>query len=200
MVVNSYRNSFFNVTQYKSTHNILLASARAGNVIGGGDWALDRLIPDLVKATAVNKVVDIRSQFSIRPWQHVLEPLSGYLLLGQKLLEEQTEFATGWNFGPLNNEAKNVEDILLLMKGEWDDVAYQFITKPETLHEAKLLKLDCRKANTLLSWHPIWNTEKTVLETILWYKNFYQNGIINSIENLKSYISDAISQNAFWTK
>ena len=112
LVTASYRNSFFNLDSYGKSHNVLLASCRAGNVIGGGDWADDRLIPDIMRAVDKNETVTIRSPHATRPWQHVLEPLSGYLLVGQKLLEGKKEFADGWNFGPSDEGSISVKEVV----------------------------------------------------------------------------------------
>lgn len=200
LITNSYRNSFFNNQQYQKTHQTLLASVRAGNVIGGGDWAIDRLIPDIIKATSEKLSVNIRRPNSTRPWQHVLEPLSGYLLLGQKLLEKKSAFASAWNFGPLNNEVKSVLEIITLMKKEWEDISCTINEDVKDFHESKLLKLDGTKTSTFLFWKPIWNIETTIAKTVLWYKEFYNKGLIHSHEDLQNYIDDAISQDAIWTK
>lgn len=198
LVVNSYRNSFFNLKDYNISHQILLASARAGNVIGGGDWAEDRLIPDIVKASILKKPVQIRNPKATRPWQHVLEPLSGYLLLGQRLLEEKKEFADGWNFGPLNNETLKVEEVLLQMKNIWNDLQYEIKNSESNPHEANLLRLNCEKANTLLKWLPIWDMETSIEKTAFWYKNFYENKMVISNLQLKEYVSIAEKQNIIW--
>jgi len=199
LVVNSYRNSFFNVNKYQSTHHILLASARAGNVIGGGDWSIDRLIPDIVKASSISQPVTIRNPKATRPWQHVLEPLSGYLLLGQLLLEGKSEIADGWNFGPENNEALTVEEVLTKMKQVWTNLQYEIEQNHNHPHEASLLRLDCSKANTLINWHPVWNTETTVARTADWYKAFYSDGHLSTKEDLGSYVQDARAQQFSWT-
>ena len=198
LIVNSYRNSFFNDNDYKSTHHILLASARAGNVIGGGDWADDRLIPDIVKASEKDEPVKIRSPKSTRPWQHVLEPLSGYLLLGSKLLQEEKEIADGWNFGPKNNEALTVEEVLNKMKVVWGNLKYEINSDPHQLHEASLLRLDCSKANKQLNWFPVWDMNTAIEKTANWYKAFYDNGYLRTKEDLHSYIEDARSQQIEW--
>jgi len=119
LITSSYRRSFFNPDEYGKSHNTLLASVRAGNVVGGGDWSEDRLIPDIVKATAKRKKVYIRNPEAVRPWQHVLEPLSGYLLLGQKLLEGKKEYADGWNFGPDDESIITVKQVVELSKRYW---------------------------------------------------------------------------------
>lgn len=190
LITSAYRNSFFNLNDYGKTHNILLASARAGNVIGGGDWAKDRLIPDIMKATSDNKTVIIRNPNATRPWQHVLESLSGYLLLGQKLLEGKKEFAEAWNFGPESNESVSVFDVVNLIKKYWHRVDFKILEKTAKLHEASLLRLDCSKAYNKLKWRQVWNWEKAVETTTNWYKNFYENNELNTIGNLNSFIID----------
>lgn len=199
LVVNSYRNSFFSINDYKSTHQILLASARAGNVIGGGDWAEDRLIPDIVKASVKDQPVMIRNPRSTRPWQHVLEPLSGYLLLGAKLLEEEKEISDGWNFGPKNNETLTVEEVLNKMKLVWSNLKYDIDSNPQQFHEASLLRLDCSKANRQLNWSPVWDMNMAIEKTANWYKSFYNTGNLLTKEHLDLYIKDARSLQIEWS-
>lgn len=199
LLTSSYRNSFFNPDSYKAAHDTLLASARAGNVIGGGDWALDRLIPDIVKAASVDAKVQIRNPKSTRPWQHVLEPLSGYLTLGWKLLSGRKEFAEGWNFGPDLRSNLPVEDIINISKKYWTAIDIEYSRNPNDHHEANLLMLDCSKANKLMKWIPVWNIEKTLEKTINWYKNYYQHQTINSINDLNEYIECARQADLIWT-
>ncbi|WP_010135623.1 CDP-glucose 4,6-dehydratase [Ochrovirga pacifica] len=196
----SYRNSFFNVSDYNKKHQVLLASGRAGNVIGGGDWAKDRLIPDIVKATAQKQAVLIRNPLATRPWQHVLEPLSGYLTLGWKMLQQDVSVADGWNFGPNVDSNLQVGDVVKLAKNNWNDVQITIGKNTEEHHEANLLMLDCSKANKLLKWTPVWGIETTLQKTIGWYKEFYLNNNIMSINDLESYVSDAKKANCVWTK
>jgi CDP-glucose 4,6-dehydratase len=171
LVTASFRSSFFNPALYKQ-HGIALASARAGNVIGGGDWATDRLIPDIIKSIIAGEKVQIRSPYAIRPWQHVLEPLTGYLTLAEKLYTEGPAYAEGWNFGPWDEDVKNVEWIVDHLCKNWGGNASYEIDKNNHPHEATFLKLDCSKAHNLLGWKPVWNIEKT-LETITeWYKGY----------------------------
>lgn len=199
IVTSAYRNSFFNLNEYGKSHNVLLASVRAGNVIGGGDWAEDRLTPDIVKAASNNEKVIIRNPKSIRPWQHVLEPLSGYLLLGQKLLEGNKELAEGWNFGPDDSNIC-VKDVVSLIKSEWDKVDYEISNNSDKPHEAVLLKLNCLKAHLKLGWKPVWDIKKTIAMTTKWYKEFYENGKIFSLDDLREYVEDAVKKNLVWTK
>ncbi|MCK9164957.1 MAG: CDP-glucose 4,6-dehydratase [Candidatus Cloacimonas sp.] len=197
ILTSSYRNSFLNTNKDNSNQRMLLASVRAGNVIGGGDWAQDRLIPDIMRAINKNKTVIIRNPNSIRPWQHVLEPLSGYLLLGSKLLKGETKLADCWNFGPLFNYDYTVKQVLDSIKILWDDLVYE-VEKVENLHEASLLKLDCTKALTNLGWRPVWDFFTSIEVTTNWYKNYYQFGKLNSFDDLAKYISEAKNSNLEW--
>ena len=169
LVTSSFRSSFFNPKEYKN-HGVALASARAGNVIGGGDWADDRLIPDFIRSITRGQKVKIRSPYAIRPWQHVLEPLSGYLTLCEKLYTAGTAFAEGWNFGPDDRDAKNVEWITKKICELWGESAsFEIDTNPQP-HEASYLKLDCSKAKAELDWTPIWNIETTLKSIVVWNK------------------------------
>lgn len=173
LVTSSYRNSFFNPKDYKK-HGVALATARAGNVIGGGDWANDRLIPDCINALMENRIIYIRSPYAIRPWQHVLEPICGYLILAEKLYKEGSSYAEGWNFGPNENDVQTVEWIVERMCRLWGQNATYEIEKGEQLHEANYLKLDCSKARERLNWYPKWNLKITLDKINEWmraYKN-----------------------------
>lgn len=199
LVTSAYRNSFFNIDKYGIDHKVLISSVRAGNVIGGGDWADDRLIPDIMKAAEKGETVIIRSPESTRPWQHVLEPLSGYLMLGQKLLEGNKEYGEPWNFGPTDEESITVQRVVESIKKTWPRVEYSLQPDSKTLHEANLLKLDCSKAHFKLKWKGIWNSEKTFEATTEWYKQFYKNNKVISETQLKGYVDDAYKANAVWT-
>lgn len=168
LVISSYRRSFFMDSETR------VASARAGNVIGGGDWAEDRLIPDLVRGASTNEKVKIRNPLAIRPWQHVLEPLSGYLLLAEKCYNGEENVAEAWNFGPENKDAKNVEWISELVSEVWGNGKLWELDKDNHPHEAKFLKLDISKAYQNLMWSPKWDAEKAVIKSINWYKKFYK--------------------------
>lgn len=197
----SYRSSYFNLKEYKKMHNTLLASCRAGNVIGGGDWAKDRLLTDIMVSVSKNKKVSIRNPGSTRPWQHVLEPLSGYLQIGQKLLEEKVEFAEAWNFGPFDNNDLTVEEVIKKIKKYWDKIDYEINQDSNQLHEANLLKLDCSKADMNLKWKSVWNSDTTFKKTLKWYKSYYdEDKTILTAKDLTSYISDAKSKGLEWTK
>ncbi len=198
ILANSYRNSYFNINDYKIKHNTLLASCRAGNVIGGGDWAKDRLITDIMLSVSSSKKVSIRNPYATRPWQHVLEPLSGYLNIGQKLLEERKEFAAAWNFGPSDEGSINVEQVVKNVKKYWDKIDYEIDENLNTLHEANLLKLDCSKAHILLKWKDVWDSNKTFEKTVNWYKAFYEEEKILTNEDLEDYIKDAKNKELKW--
>lgn len=174
LVTSAYRNSFFNPKDY-GTHGVGLASARAGNVIGGGDWAADRLIPDCVRYLLAGEKIIIRNPKAIRPWQHVLEPLSGYLVLAQKLYEYGSRYSEGWNFGPNDNDAKPVEWIVNSMCSKWGYNSCYEIDTGEHPHEAHYLKLDCSKAKTRLNWFPKWNLEQAIDKVIEWVRLYKNN-------------------------
>lgn len=169
LVTAGYRSSFFNAEKY-AEHGIALGSGRAGNVIGGGDWALDRLIPDMLRAIGAGQPVMIRNPHSIRPWQHVLEPLSGYLTLAEKLYTEGPVHAEGWNFGPHDIDAKPVEWIIERMTQEWGAGASWQLDGQNHPHEATYLKLDCSKARGQLGWHPRWDIGQTIARIVEWHK------------------------------
>lgn len=198
LLTSSYRNSYFNNNDYGKKHNVLLASGRAGNVIGGGDWAVDRLIPDIIKAAAIKKTVLIRNPLATRPWQHVLEPLSGYLTLGYKLLQKEISVADGWNFGPDIHSNIQVGDIVKLSNEYWNAIQIEISKNSNEHHEANLLMLDCTKANKTLKWKAVWGIDKTIDKTISWYKSYYENNKLLSLEDLTEYISDAQSANILW--
>jgi len=199
LVCSAYLRSFFNPADFGKKHETLLCSCRAGNVVGGGDWADDRLIPDIMRSAAAGIPVKLRNPDSTRPWQHVLEPLSGYLSLGQKLLEGEKEFSGGWNFGPVDDAAVSVREVTGLIKKYWPAINYEYCNK-EHPHEAGLLKLNCSKASSLLNWHGIWNCAETFKYTVGWYRNYLENGVINSDRDLDNYISDAVKKGLEWTK
>ncbi|NTV14435.1 MAG: CDP-glucose 4,6-dehydratase [Desulfobulbaceae bacterium] len=165
LVTSAYRSSFFDKA------GVFLASARAGNVIGGGDWATDRLVPDYFRARAAGQILQIRSPMAIRPWQHVLEPLSGYLLLAEKLYSEGAAFAEAWNFGPSDEDARSVRWIIEYLSKLSPDAKYQFseISQP---HEANCLKLDSSKARNKLAWQPRWHLQKALEKTLEWQQDW----------------------------
>jgi CDP-glucose 4,6-dehydratase len=147
---------------------------RAGNVVGGGDWGEDRLVPDCIRALSGGETILIRNPASVRPWQHVLEPLSGYLLLGTKLHENGARFATAWNFGISEKENFTVEEIVKKVIAYWGNGTYDTKLKSKEPNEATLLRLDCRKAFEILDWESAYSTDEAIRETVRWYKKFYQ--------------------------
>ena len=169
LLISSYRNSYFPQDKY-SEHKTAIASARAGNVIGGGDWAEDRLIPDIIRAFQNNKEVVIRNPKSTRPWQHVLEPLSGYLKLAEQLEKNGDQYAEAWNFGPAEIDARPVQWIVEKMVKLWGENANWINDKSEHPHEANYLKLDCSKAHMKLNWYPRWDLSETLLRIVEWHK------------------------------
>jgi CDP-glucose 4,6-dehydratase len=171
MVVSAYRDSFFPAARYVQ-HGVAIASARAGNVIGGGDWAKDRLIPDIMRAFADGQILKIRHPNAIRPWQHVLEPLSGYLKLAEKLHESGVAFAEGWNFGPEYNDARPVEWIVRQLAADWgSEVKWEIDAGPHP-HEAQMLKLDWSKAAQALHWNPTLSLTEALRFTADWYQRW----------------------------
>jgi len=171
LVASSFRNSFFNAQDY-SMHGVGLASVRAGNVIGGGDWAGDRLIPDMLRAIASGQPVVIRNPRAIRPWQHVLEPLNGYMTLAEHMWGNGADFSEGWNFGPNDDDAMPVEWIIQKMTEKWGDGASWELDGRDHPHEAHYLKLDCSKAKSRLNWHPRWNIEQALEKIISWHRAY----------------------------
>ena len=165
LVSASYRRSFFG-----NDGKTLVASARAGNVIGGGDWAADRLIPDIVRALGAGRTPIIRNPFSVRPWQHVLEPLSGYLMLCEKLYAGDAAFAEGWNFGPIEDDAQPVHLVADRLCALWGDEATWCHEELPQPHEAKTLRLDPAKAVRLLGWTPRWNLDQALASVIDWHR------------------------------
>lgn len=169
LVTAAYRNSFFNAAKH-SEHHIAVATARAGNVIGGGDWAEDRLVPDILRAIQNGQSVNIRNPQSTRPWQHVLEPLNGYLALAEKLYTQGPAFAEAFNFGSAEDDAKPVQWIVEQITRQWGDGANWKLDQVEHPHEAHYLKLDCSKAKARLNWQPRWMLAKALENIIVWHK------------------------------
>ena len=188
LVTSAYRNSYFHPEKYK-THGVAVASGRAGNVIGGGDWADDRLIPDIMRSISQGKAVNIRNPHAVRPWQHVLEPLSGYLLLAQKLHEEGAAFAEGWNFGPNDEDAKPVQWIVEKLIDAWGEGANWALDGGDLPHEAHYLKLDCSKAKMRLDWQPRWRLEAALAEIIAWHRAYRDGADMRqlSIRQINAY-------------
>lgn len=200
LVISCFRRSFFNPADYGVKHHTLLASGRAGNVLGGGDWAEDRLVPDLMRAAAAGKTALLRNPAATRPWQHVLESLSGYLTLGGKLLEGGREFAAGWNFGPADAAAVTVADAAAALAREWSDIRLEASPDAGAPHEARLLRLDCSKALRELQWHGVWTPDECFRRTAAWYRDFYRAGKIDTGDDYLSYIRDAREKGLRWTE
>ena len=194
LVAASYRRSFFGTES-----GVLVATGRAGNVIGGGDWSEDRLIPDLIRAIREKKSLGIRSPNATRPWQHVLECLSGYLVLGQRLLMGDREIADAWNFGPEPKDNRTVSEILHDLNIAWKDIKWHNINGPKP-HEASLLYLNSDKAKNILNWQPVWDLNRTIAITADWYKHWLQTGNIITRQQLTSYLADACHAKIQWTQ
>ena len=190
LVTECYRKSFFNDSGPR------VATARAGNVIGGGDWSQDRLVPDLVRAASSGSTLQIRNPEAVRPWQHVLEPLSGYLRLGQQLLAGKP--AEGpWNFGPAADATLPVQALVALMQSHWPQLRSEHQQGPHP-HEAGILRLDASKAAQQLGWHPVWNAQTTLQSTIQWYRDYYERDHLCSRENLQTYVEAARAAGLEW--
>jgi CDP-glucose 4,6-dehydratase len=189
LLIASYRNSYFSSSTYDE-HKTAIASVRAGNVIGGGDWAEDRLIPDIIRAVKSNTVVHIRNPNAIRPWQHVLEPLDGYIELAEKLFVSGDEYAEAWNFGPKEEDAKSVQWIVEKMTEQWSEEAGWVVDTGEHPHEANYLKLDCSKSYTRLDWSPKWPLRLALEKIIEWHKeeNNDANMKLATLSQIESYM------------
>ncbi|MEO7359682.1 MAG: CDP-glucose 4,6-dehydratase, partial [Gemmatimonadaceae bacterium] len=199
IVTASYRASFLAAPD--NARPVAIATARAGNVIGGGDWAPDRLVPDLARAAAAQRTVPIRAPNAVRPWQHVLEPLSGYLMLGQQLLEQGayvSPFSSAWNFGPKTEGHLTVGQIVTEFGKYWSDMRTE-MDSVEHPHEAASLALNCEKAAKQLGWQPVWNTASMIKRSADWYRVYYECGALRTRDDLDSYVRDAEAQNASWT-
>ena len=190
ILTQSFKKSFL------ASHPMLIATARAGNVIGGGDWARDRLIPDIVQNASKNQNTPIRNPGSVRPWQHVLDPLNGYLMLGEKILKGERAFATSFNFGPQLKDNLNVLEVGNLAHKSWDQINLKIETADNQKHEANLLMLDISKANNELGWKPNWDIETSISMTIEWYKDFYLEKKINTTMNLNSFLAKYCSEHS----
>ena len=173
LVTSAYRDSYFAANEY-AKHGVALASARAGNVIGGGDWSADRLIPDVLRALSKGEIVKIRNSNSVRPWQHVLEPIAGYLMLSQALYEHGVEYAGPWNFGPLLGDTKSVDWVVTRICEIWGGEAAWETLQISQQHEAQYLKLDCTKAIDILKWMPRWDLETALLNVVEWHRKYLE--------------------------
>lgn len=192
LAISAYRRSFFN----NDSTQAAIASARAGNVIGGGDWALDRLVTDAIKSLVAGEPIPVRNPDAVRPWQFVLEPLSGYLWLAARLWQQGDELASGWNFGPNDDVIMNVGEIATRLAGQWGSGTWQdrsdsSLSAP---HEANYLQLDCSKARRLLDWFPVYSIEQAIDATVAWYKNYYRPAGDDAYDLTLAQINDYVRQ------
>lgn len=188
IAIQSWRRSFFNPDDF-SKHGKSIASVRAGNVIGGGDWAKDRIIPDCIRAIEAGKEIEIRSPKSVRPWEHVLEPLSGYLLLAKKMWEAPTEYCEGWNFGPEQDSVSTVWTVASQLVEEMGRGNLKDSSTPGALHEAQLLMLDITKAKTRLGWKPRLDFKSTISLVADWYGRYTKESVYNlCVEEIGSFL------------
>ena len=200
LAISSYRRSFFNPADYGVRHRVLVASGRAGNVLGGGDWAEDRLVPDIMRAAAKGEAAVIRNPDSTRQWQHVLEPLSGYLALGEKLLSGDVRFADGWNFGPADDAPVTVGEAAEALRREWPEIGLTMSPPVDAPHEARRLRLDCSKAARELAWRGVWTPEECFRRTARWYRDFYRDGRIDTAADYHDYLRAAKEKKLEWTE
>lgn len=190
IAISSWRRSFFNPNDYGKKHHVSLASVRAGNVIGGGDWALDRIFPDCIKAIEAEKPIAIRNRTAVRPWQHVLEPLSGYMLLASKMWEEPTKFCEGWNFGPRAESISTVWEVASKLIANYGKGELKDMSDPNAVHEANLLMLDISKAKFKLGWEPRMNIDQCIALVADWYKRYKTEDVYSlCVEEIERYIS-----------
>lgn len=192
LIAACWRDSFF-------AGRVLLATARAGNVIGGGDWAADRLVPDLVRAAASGRAVGIRAPHAVRPWQHVLDPLAGYLQLGARLLDGDETAEGAWNFGPAPDGHVTVDELVTGLQLAWPSIR---TTRDQGTHphETDILQLDCRRAQQQLGWRPVWDLATSIQRTAQWYRMVYEQGELRSVDDLVTYVRDAARAGAPWTR
>lgn len=191
IAIQSWRRSFFNPEDYGKKHHVSLASVRAGNVIGGGDWAKDRIIPDCIRALEAGKPIEIRSPKAVRPWEHVLEPLSGYMLLAQKMWEHPTEYCEGWNFGPEQESVLTVWEVASAMIKNFGYGELKDVSDPNALHEANLLMLDITKVKTRLGWKPRLDAKECAILTSDWYKRYKTEDVYDiCIEEIASFLKN----------
>jgi CDP-glucose 4,6-dehydratase len=200
LVTASFRRSYYNCAS--DEHSVLVASARAGNVIGGGDWCQDRILPDTISALMNNRTVEVRNPDAVRPWQHVLEPLSGYLWLAAQVQQKDfSVFSGGWNFGPELDSFVKVSEIVDMAISSWGSGSWKDVSDSNSPHEAALLMLDCEKANKGLSWRPVMDAKQSVALTVAWYKEFHMAGgklDCSSLNQIETYFEKACSRGLAW--
>ncbi len=189
LVTEAYRKSFFNLDNF-ALHGKSLATARAGNVFGGGDWQTDRIVPDSIRALEQGEPIIVRSPHAIRPWQHVLEPLSGYLQLAEKMYKQPIEYAGAYNFGPTESSFLSVGSLVDQIVKAWGQGSWQDYSNPNAPYEANILKLDITKAKSQLGWSPKWDIIKSITETVTWYQQYKTTNIYNLCCNqINDYMS-----------
>ena len=189
VAIQSWRRSFFNPDDYGKKHTVSLASVRAGNVIGGGDWAKDRIIPDCIRALEAGRVIDIRSPKAVRPWEHVLEPLSGYMLLAQKMWVNPTEYCEGWNFGPEEEGVSTVWEVASEVIKNYGSGELKDSSDPNAVHEANLLMLNINKAKSRLGWYPRMNMQQCMELVVDWYKRYKTDNVYElCVEEINKFI------------
>ena len=189
VAIQSWRRSFFNPEDYGKKHTVSLASVRAGNVIGGGDWAKDRIIPDCIRALEAGKVIDIRSPKAVRPWEHVLEPLSGYMLLAQLMWDNPTEYCEGWNFGPEAEGVSTVWEVASEVIKNYGSGELKDSSDPNAVHEANLLMLNVNKAKIRLGWYPRMNMQQCMELVVDWYKRYQTEDVYElCVEEINKFI------------
>lgn len=189
IVTASYRRSFY------ENHNCIVASARAGNVIGGGDWSKDRLIPDLIRSIQKDEILEVRSPKATRPWQHVCDCLNGYLHLGQKIIEKDLNTNDAFNFGPEVSSNKTVEEVLTIFLKHWPNTNWKNISNEDFNYEAKLLHLDSTKAKKLLGWEPVWDLYESLEQTSNWYKNLLDRNVLLTKDQIIKFMKDKNKHN-----
>lgn len=195
IVTDSYRRSFFSAPDAP-----LVASARAGNVIGGGDWSENRLIPDIIRAVSLGAPLEIRRPEATRPWQHVLECLSGYLMLGESLLRREADRATAWNFGPDRADSRRVIEVLEGLQAIWPAFDWQVRPAEPALHEAESLILDTSMARSELGWRPVWRLPDALDATAGWYRDYFERGQVTSRAQLDAYVTAAHRGGRSWVR
>ena len=189
VAIQSWRRSFFNPEDYGKKHTVSLASVRAGNVIGGGDWAKDRIIPDCIRALEEGRVIDIRSPKAVRPWEHVLEPLSGYMLLAQLMWDNPTEYCEGWNFGPEAEGVSTVWEVASEVIKNYGLGNLKDSSNPNAVHEANLLMLNINKAKSRLGWYPRMNMQQCMELVVDWYKRYKTEDVYElCVEEINKFI------------
>lgn len=189
IAISSWRRSFFHPSDYGRKHHVAIASVRAGNVIGGGDWAKDRIIPDCIRALEADRPIEIRSPKAVRPWQHVLEPLSGYMLLAQKMWEQPTDYCEGWNFGPETDAVSTVWEVATRLTQRFGRGVLKDASDPDALHEANLLMLDITKAKSRLGWTPRLDALQTIDLVADWYMKYREQNVYQlCVEEINTYL------------